>query len=249
MDFADGSCSQTASGSCVASSETVSLQLDPVLSPDETRVAFCMRRLSGASLWATPVTGGTPVQISEGAVDPSWSPDGRWIAYLATKPDGTRRIYKARFGSQQPPVDLGAYACRPDWSPVDDWILCVVNPPLRPPMLISSDGKRTINLPAGLRRPGTWSPDGSSIYLFGFGQQNSVQGAQSRLEIGSNEGRGDASSHLATHIECRCGRRLTVSPDGKFLAGTVASSEGDIWILDGFQPPRSLWARLWLLNR
>ena len=38
--------------------------------------------------------------------------------------------------------------------------------------------------------------------------------------------------------------RLSLSPDGKSLATTVAKRIGDIWILEGFQPPRTLWQRL-----
>jgi hypothetical protein len=38
---------------------------------------------------------------------------------------------------------------------------------------------------------------------------------------------------------------LSLSPDGKSLATTRAKQAGDIWILDGFQPPPTLWQRLW----
>ena len=38
---------------------------------------------------------------------------------------------------------------------------------------------------------------------------------------------------------------LSVSADGKSIAFTAAAGDGDIWILDGVQPPRTLWERLW----
>jgi hypothetical protein len=38
--------------------------------------------------------------------------------------------------------------------------------------------------------------------------------------------------------------RLSLSSDGKSLATTVIRSTGDIWILDGFQSPPTLWQRL-----
>jgi hypothetical protein len=40
------------------------------------------------------------------------------------------------------------------------------------------------------------------------------------------------------------GARLSLSPDGKSLAATVIRPTGDIWILEGFQPPPTLWQRL-----
>jgi hypothetical protein len=38
--------------------------------------------------------------------------------------------------------------------------------------------------------------------------------------------------------------RLSLSSDGRSLATTVIRSTGDIWILDGFQSPPTLWQRL-----
>ena len=38
--------------------------------------------------------------------------------------------------------------------------------------------------------------------------------------------------------------RLSLAPDGKSLATTLAKQTGEIWILEGFQEPPSLWQRL-----
>ena len=38
---------------------------------------------------------------------------------------------------------------------------------------------------------------------------------------------------------------LSLAPDGKSLATTLQKFTGDIWILDGFEPPPTLWQRLW----
>jgi hypothetical protein len=38
--------------------------------------------------------------------------------------------------------------------------------------------------------------------------------------------------------------RLSLAPDGKSLAATIVKTTGDIWILEGFQQPPSLWQRL-----
>src|SRR5215831_1249491 len=40
------------------------------------------------------------------------------------------------------------------------------------------------------------------------------------------------------------GVRLSLSSDGTRLATTLVKRTGDIWILEGFQPPPTLWQRL-----
>jgi hypothetical protein len=39
--------------------------------------------------------------------------------------------------------------------------------------------------------------------------------------------------------------RLSLSHDGKSLALPVSKPGGDIWLLDGFALPPTLWQRLW----
>jgi hypothetical protein len=38
--------------------------------------------------------------------------------------------------------------------------------------------------------------------------------------------------------------RMSPAPDNKSLATTIVKNTGDIWILEGFQQPPSLWQRL-----
>jgi hypothetical protein len=38
--------------------------------------------------------------------------------------------------------------------------------------------------------------------------------------------------------------RLSLAPDGKSLATTLRKATGDIWLLNGFAPPPTLWQRL-----
>lgn len=80
---------------------------DPDLSPDGRRVAFAVAEADAkedrlcSSIWVAPLDGSSPRRrgalrarparrFSEGPADkrPRWSPDGRWLAYIAIDDDG-----------------------------------------------------------------------------------------------------------------------------------------------------------------
>ncbi|MBW3534419.1 MAG: hypothetical protein KY453_04270 [Gemmatimonadetes bacterium] len=69
------------------------------LSPDGSRVAFVVRepRMEAeesewrTQIWLVPAAGGEPRQYTrhpEGASSPDFSPDGRWLAYAASRDEG-----------------------------------------------------------------------------------------------------------------------------------------------------------------
>lgn len=56
----------------------------PAVSPDGTEVAFASNRFGTWDIFTMPLEGGRPVRITDGqddAMHPSFSPDGRWLAY------------------------------------------------------------------------------------------------------------------------------------------------------------------------
>ncbi len=72
------------------------------VSPDGRRVVFALSRLDyetneiRGALWLIPSTGDTPVPFTADEArdtSPTWSPDGRWIAFLSNR-SGTRRGWK-----------------------------------------------------------------------------------------------------------------------------------------------------------
>ncbi len=96
--------------------------------------------------------------------------------------------------------------------------------------------------PAVSRDGLAWAGDGKSLYVLGR--------SEGRTALYSFNIASGASRHIVALRDYRgasalAGARLSLAPDGKSLAISVLEQDGDIWILDGFQPPRSFWERLW----
>ena len=93
-------------------------------SPDGTRIAFLSNRTGPPEVWLTEADGADPVQLTNEpewaeVSDPSWSPDGKSIAYSARpKADAPSGIFVVPASSgaakQITPADLDSF--RPTWS-------------------------------------------------------------------------------------------------------------------------------------
>jgi Tol biopolymer transport system component len=68
------------------------------LSPDGTSLAFAQYHEKEVSLFTVPVAGGNPKLLTVGpAIEPAFSPDGRYVAYVAREPGtppGSERLVK-----------------------------------------------------------------------------------------------------------------------------------------------------------
>jgi len=69
----------------------------PVWSPDSTKVAYTDRRLN---LWYVDVASGkrvkvdtNPIGFTDGVLEPSWSPDSKWITYARYLPNLVRAVF------------------------------------------------------------------------------------------------------------------------------------------------------------
>ncbi|HEX4743535.1 MAG TPA: S9 family peptidase [Candidatus Limnocylindria bacterium] len=118
---------------------------DAQMSPDGTRVAYVVRRMSVESneyrsaIWMVPADGsGEPVQFTNGVrqdVGPRWSPDGRWLAFLSDraseKKEGRRPakqlfIVPAQGGEARQLTAFADECSEPAWSPRGDALVVVV---------------------------------------------------------------------------------------------------------------------------
>ena len=97
---------------------------DPVVSPDGQQLAFSRRTGSQRAVMTVPFDGkaltGDPRQRTEGenAQDPSWSPDGRQIAYKSgPNDDGDLHVLDLISGNSQQVVDNAEQDTVPAWTP------------------------------------------------------------------------------------------------------------------------------------
>ncbi len=81
---------------------------DPALDPSGTTLYFAKRTADGTDIFALPVAGGTPVQMTflNTARAPALSPDGNWLVFLAV-PDGEAgfELYAQAIVDNQPSGD------------------------------------------------------------------------------------------------------------------------------------------------
>ena len=131
-------------------------------------------------------------------------------------------------------------AFSPAWSPDSGRILCSKGGVL---YTMPSDGGSPEFLGKEYEPLATWSGDMRYIYV--------IRNADGQRQLGKLDWKSGAFQKL-TDIPTEWtintprlgGARLSLSPDSKSLAATVARPAGDIWILEGFQPPPTLWQRL-----
>jgi len=102
---------------------------DAVPSPDGTQLAFAV--LNGLYVMDWP--DGTPRRLTEQEfteAQPTWSPDGRWIAYVTWSDEGGH-IYKVRADGRGDPQQVtgpGGIYQRPAWSPDGGRIVAIRGP-------------------------------------------------------------------------------------------------------------------------
>jgi Tol biopolymer transport system component len=127
-------------------------------------------------IWRSRPDGSERLQLSSAplaAIFPRWSPDGRQIAFMGTKPGGPVKIYivPANGGDPEPLLPGSVPETDPNWSPDGDEIMFATLPSVngvakgRPAIqTIDLKSRKITTLPGseGLQAP-RWSPDGRFV--------------------------------------------------------------------------------------
>ena len=138
-------------------------------SPDSTDVAFVSAQGGTSEIWLVDIAAGAPRRITSDGLpksDPQWSPDGRWIAFVATPADGRTDIFGVSSDGAETRqfVATASGESAPRWSPDSSQLLFLSDAegPDRLMVIDLESGEiRTISdTPASDPQ---WSPDGESI--------------------------------------------------------------------------------------
>jgi hypothetical protein len=92
------------------------------------------------------------------------------------------------------------------------------------------------------RRHAERSRDSSTLYLAYLSQQARVLSAFDVVSGSERRVRDLGALHFSYFAYCSAG--LSPSPDGKSLTASTLNLRFEPWVLDGLEPPRSFWPRL-----
>jgi Tol biopolymer transport system component len=120
---------------------------------------------------ATPKWITSNIQSGFSFKSPSWSPDGKWIAFASDYADttifGQFDIYViGADGENMRRITYGGYSWDPAWSPDGEWIAYVANQGIFR-MHPDGSGTEALTFDGGIRGLPAWSPDGRYLaYIY-----------------------------------------------------------------------------------
>jgi Tol biopolymer transport system component len=220
----------------------------PALSPDGRRIAY--EHMGNIPLiYVSSVGGGSPVRLSEGQwaqLSPTWAPGGQTIAFVRWMP-GVWELVRAEVGSGKPTLttlrkNLVAWSSA-DWSPDGKWLLVNSVEP-EGLVLVPADG-------SGARE--RLISDDPAWLVYSWDRTG-------RRIVGLKS---DAGRIALASIDVETGRETIIRPDlgpvplaaaplrgfsqmsETSFATSIVRMRSEIWLLEGFEPPRGLFDRLW----
>ncbi len=212
----------------------------PVFSPDGSRVAFLAPGVGGdQELRVAAATGGASVLLAQGVEPseyPSWSPDGRVLAFASGTPPAVWTVSTSGGNPRRVVRGPGDY---PQWSPDGRWIAYVVwtdaSDPDQGAWVIPADGGKAVQVS---RHPTqlAWRPDGEALWqLRRKGADLELWEAKVGLWRWSLKARLDLGAPAPPHMEHM---PFTVDRTAGRLVLNRRSSSAELLIFRGLQPKR-----------
>ena len=222
-------------------------------SPDSTKIAFhAMRRAQGETwqqshIFVVNASGGTPIDLGPGAL-PSWSPDGKRLAYTDYRTNSAWIMSPEGSGKQM----LGQGILGVCWSPRGDEVAFPENRSYGGFLNVHNLKNNTnrmllehkyLNIQGGF----AWSPDGSQVCFLGY-LPPETPGSQPRGEIALVSAAGVAKGFKVLLTDKDSGSQLlsglTWDKNGKHVLTTLKRNGGSwqLYLIDveGKMPPQAV---------
>ncbi len=213
----------------------------PRWSPDGTRFLFVQGPVGRQQLTIANASGGNWTPIADSILQHPhvWSPDGRWVAFISNA-GGKQQLEKIKPVAGATPVVLAkavpvatGYSTI-EWSPTGEWILY---PSAEGISMISPDGSVTGKLTDRHLQAFAFSSDGKQVY--GIYRNTTGEGPPWQLHLIGIKGDTDKMiAALDFPVSTSTAIGFSIHPDGKRFLTSIAKWPYDIWMLEGFDPPR-----------
>ena len=224
--------------------------LAAAVSPDGTRIAFDAEADGSRQVWVMDADGTDLERVTDGfeAIEPTWSPDGRRLAYTGMAEDGLRTIFVLDLASGEtgPVTSERSDVFGADWSPDGESIAYQVEHGdgwrLRSIDLRSGDVVTLCcDRPDSMASDADWSPDGE-LLVFGYATPEDNFALHTLTPSGSDD------TPVPPADPSRYHGHPVWSPDGSQIAYQGAPG---IWVVDlATESDRMLdpemWGPVWL---
>jgi eukaryotic-like serine/threonine-protein kinase len=217
----------------------------PAFSPDGQRIAYNRAGPEGLQVWISPLAGGPPIQLAPAGRTqdwPTWSPDGKSVAFAQAVEGAGWSLMKSQFGARTPPEllvnEIAAFSPAA-WAPEGGWIAFNSRNGLA---IVSPGGENMKVLHDLAWMAFAWGENGQRLYGIRLSDDNQHLSFSS-VDAGSGVEHMIRPDFMPLPVSGRLVRGMTRTGPSTFLA-SIVQVRSDVWLLEGFLPPPSLWDRL-----